>query len=88
MKQTKEILEAVKELYKEFPESNDEGVEAMRVLIFEKRLEKILRKEKYQGVSVREIKEGKLMLVHSQANLYCKKTSANAVEISITPYLK
>lgn len=86
MKQAKEILEIVEQLYKDYPKSEDEGVEALRVLIFEKKLERILGKEKYQGVSIREIKEGELMLVHDQANLYCKKTAANAVSIKIVPY--
>lgn len=87
MKQAKEILKAVKELYNEFPESEDEGVEAMRVLIFEKKLDNILGKEKYQGVSLRELKQGTLELIHNQAHLECKKTAANAVEITITPYI-
>lgn len=42
MKHAKEILEVVEQLYKDYPKSKEESVEAMRVLIFEKKLEKIL----------------------------------------------
>ena len=82
----KEILQAVDELYTRHPKSEDSGIEAMRVIMFEKKLETILGKEKYYGVSVRELADGTLQLVHNQANLTCEKTAANAVNIKITPY--
>jgi hypothetical protein len=84
--QAKEILKAVDELYTLYPKSEDEGVEAMRVIILEKRLESIFGKEKYYGVSVRELADGTLQLVHNQAHLTCQKTAGNAVNIKITPY--
>ena len=46
----------------------------------------IMGAERLQGTWLRELGEGTFSFGHPSCNVYCKKTAANSVELTIEPY--
>ncbi len=81
-KQALEIVRATKILIDKFGNIEED----LLALLLEKDLEKILGKEKIQGCWIRELDEGFINIGHPEADVYCKKSCSNSVNIYLKPF--